>query len=181
MHRHGWTAVFLVVLATTPALAADERDVPKLLKQLKDKKDEKRIEASFRLVEMKAESAVPAFIEALNDPNGTVRYNAAGALWNLREAARPAVAALRDALRNDADMRVRLQAAGALRGLDEAAAEWLPAVRRGLDDQSPEVRQLAKKLMKLIEEGHDLHVAASQGQTELVAGLLDGGLATATP
>jgi HEAT repeat protein len=38
---------------------------------------------------MKVEAAVPALIEALHDTSREVRYNAAGALWNLGEAARP--------------------------------------------------------------------------------------------
>jgi HEAT repeat protein len=72
-----------------PAAAADEKQVAKLLKQLKDRKEDKRIEASYELVDMKVEAAVPALIEALHDTSREVRYNAAGALWNLGEAARP--------------------------------------------------------------------------------------------
>jgi HEAT repeat protein len=72
-----------------PPLAADEKKVAKLLKQLKDRKEDKRIEASYQLVDMKVEAAVPALIEALHDTSREVRYNAAGALWNLGEAARP--------------------------------------------------------------------------------------------
>ena len=69
------------------------RQVAKLLrKQLKDRKEDKRIEASYALVDMKeGRAAVPALIEALHDTSREVRYNAAGALWNLDEAARPAI------------------------------------------------------------------------------------------
>jgi len=128
------------LLAVAAGSAADDKEVAKLLKQLKDKKEDKRIEASQRLVDMKVESAVPALIEALKDTSSVVRYNAAGALVNLDEKARPAVPALIEALR-DPDTEVRIQAAGALRNLDEAAAEWMPVVRPR--PQGPEPRGAA--------------------------------------
>jgi len=167
---------FRVVAALLVAASVQgaEKDLAKLLKDLKHKNDDKRIEASLALVNMREPSAVPALTEALADREPIVRYNAAGALWNLREAARPAIPALQVALK-DQDGGVRFQAAGALRALGQPPGEWLEVLRQALKDNDPDVRKRAEVLYDDVQKT-DLVRAAQAGQKETVAGLLAGGI-----
>jgi HEAT repeat protein len=71
-----------------------------------------------------------------------VRAAAAAALWELKEAARPAMPALKEAL-NDTDGAVLINAAGALSGLDVVTTDLLPAYTRALRDRDCGVAVLA--------------------------------------
>ena len=180
LSRLACAVITLLALAPFPAAAQanDPKRVEKLLKQLKDKKGDKRIDASYELVDMKSPEAVPALAEALKDTEPLVRYNAAGALWNLKEAARPALPALQLAVR-DSDGGVRVQAAGALRALQVSPVEWVAAVRAGTKDPEPDVRKAAATLLGLVVK-HDLRQAAIAGDAKGVAALLDAGLSIET-
>ena len=173
MKRHCLAHALVALLLATSVRAADDKELAKLLRQLKDKKADKRIEASEALVRKRAVSAVPALAEALKDPDPTVRYNAAAALINLKDDARPALPALREALA-DSDIVVGVAAASALRNLDEPSTVWMPVVRRAARDPNPDARKAAEELLKLADTG-DLQEAAQAGQTEAVRGLLDAG------
>src|SRR5258708_31270445 len=109
-------------------------------------------------------------MEGLHDSSKEGRYNAAGALWNLGEAARPAVPELIKRLGDD-DPSVRVQAAGALDNLDTAAAQWVAAVRTALRDGDEATRKSARDLLKRAGNG-GIQSAAHDGLVELVTGLL---------
>ncbi len=172
----GILSVLAAAAVGPEARAADDKQVAKLVKQLKDKKDEKRTDAAYQLVHMKAEAAVPALTEALHDKVPLVRYNALAALWNIGDAARPAIPEMVKLLA-DPDLDVRIQAAGALDNFDANAAEWVAAVRTALDQggMKAETRDTARKLLKRAGNG-GIQAAANQGQADVVAGLLAGGI-----
>ncbi|HET7295275.1 MAG TPA: HEAT repeat domain-containing protein [Vicinamibacteria bacterium] len=89
-------------------------------------------------------AAVAPLAEALQDPDSAVRWHAAGALLQLGPAARPATAALRTAM--DDDAWVVRNAAG--RALEEAAGEDdAPLLVDALADASAETRYHAARAL----------------------------------
>jgi HEAT repeat protein len=90
---------------------------------------ETRSRAAFVLGQaaMDGEPAVPALAEALHDPDGSVRVNAALALYKIGPRAHGAIPALCAALEDDIDW-VRMDAAMSLSRLGPAAREAVPAL-----------------------------------------------------
>lgn len=171
-----WLAALVACGVASSVVAVDSKELAQILKQLGDKKADKRIEASLRLVQLKAPEAVPALRAALGDSDETVRYNAAGALWNLGEAARPAAPELTKAL-DDKNAGVRLQAAGALIGLRLSPTETVAAlnsvVRDGAADDDD--RRRATDLLKRAGGTGGLQAAVRAGDLEAIRGTLDKG------
>jgi HEAT repeat protein len=131
-------------LAVSPAVAESKREeAQKLMKKLAKSKDpEERQSAAERLGNMGATDAVPALAAALKDKEPAVRAAAAGALLDLKEAAREAMPALKEAL-NDTDGAVLINAAGALHNLDVVTTDLLPAYKRALRDKDCGIAVLA--------------------------------------
>src|SRR5689334_8074616 len=96
-------ASLALVLATVFAAAmfADSaKDIQKLEKTLAGDRDASaRADAAWQLGQIGATDAIPALIAALeNDSSTAVRANAAGSLWHLGSASKPAIPALTRAL-----------------------------------------------------------------------------------
>jgi HEAT repeat protein len=79
----------------------------------------------------KAETAVPALVETLADPDLEMRVAAAMALENMGPAAAGAVPALINAL-GDGESRVRQTAVKALGNIGPAAREAVPVITRAV-------------------------------------------------
>jgi HEAT repeat protein len=136
-------AAALVVLSAAPAFAAD--DVQKLLKTLaRDKNADDRERAAERLGDLKAVEAVPGLAAALKDKDSRVRAQAAGALLDIGEPARPATPALQEALL-DSDGTTVWNAAAALHNMGMVTTDLLPAYRRLLKDRDCDMRVSAAK------------------------------------
>jgi HEAT repeat protein len=89
------------------------------LKQIRDRDAANRYHAAHALGEMgpAVDGAVPALINALNDPHTTVRWEAVKALAKLGPAARQASAALERCVR-DPEPSVRMAAEVALKAVN---------------------------------------------------------------
>lgn len=75
-------------------------------------------------------AGVPQLVSVLRTGGAKARFHAAGALAKLGPDAAGAVAALAEAVENDADYSVRSNAASALGAIGAAAAAALPALRQ---------------------------------------------------
>jgi HEAT repeat protein len=131
--------VFVAARAPSAPADVDARARQKQEKRLVDGDTEVRREAASFLWSNADAGSVPALAAALRDADPRVRSLAAGALWKLGEAARPAEAALERALR-DSSARVRLNAAAALETLGTPPEAMADAIAVGLDDPDVEVR-----------------------------------------
>jgi HEAT repeat protein len=97
------------------------------------------------------QSAVPALIKALHDPEAHVRANAAEALAETGKHGEPAVAALGDVLSKDADRDCRLQAALALGAIGSPARPAVPILLEHLrKDEEEGVRSNSGASLGLI-------------------------------
>ena len=112
----------------------EEKEIEKLIKQLKDEDKDVRGSAIWALgrIGEKAEKAVPALIEALKDKAEAVRSGAAQALGRFDEKAEKVVPALIEALKDEAE-DVRDSAVWALLGIGEKA---VPALIEALKDEA---------------------------------------------
>lgn len=168
-----WTGAAVVFLLATGAFAEDAH-LAWVLKQLKDKSAAKRVSAAGELVSLKAVEAIPALIEALQDREMLVRYNAAAALSNLGESAKAAAPALKQGL-SDKDASVRSIMASALRSMKQPPSEWLPTVVAGTKDSDAEVRKYATDLLADIQKV-DLWEAAEAGDAAALGAFVDAGV-----
>ncbi|MBU1567252.1 MAG: HEAT repeat domain-containing protein [Proteobacteria bacterium] len=124
----------------------------KYLTDLREGNNARRTEAAWTLGKTyikRTPEVVPALIQALNDPYPKVRANAAGALSNLGDEARPAEFNLRQAL-HDSYGKTGLNAAIALRNLHVPDKELIPAVRKVLNDQLGTTRVAAAGLLRIM-------------------------------
>ncbi len=131
----------------------EEKEIEKLIKQLKDEDEDVRWEAALALVmiDEKAEKAVPALIVALKDEAENVRRSAARALGMIGEKADEAVPALIEALK-DEERRVRFAAARALGMISEKAEKAVPVLIVALKDEAENVRRSATRALGMIGE-----------------------------
>jgi hypothetical protein len=100
-----------------------------VLKKLKSKKDSERVKAAQQLARLGGKQAIDALVEALNDPEWRVRWNAADSLSILRPP--EALEALINAADGSLD-GVNTNAIGALAGYtDERSAQFLLKILEG--------------------------------------------------
>lgn len=133
-------AIVALFGAAAPARAESPREkAAKLMKKLAtDKKPEVRAEAAKALGDMGAWDAVSALATALKDPVPEVRAGAAYALVELKDKAKDAVPALKEAL-SDRDRLVRYNAVVALHNMEAATpAELAPALTSLIDGADKE-------------------------------------------
>jgi HEAT repeat protein len=134
--RLGAALLAVAVLgAAAPAHAESPKErAAKLTKKLAgDKKASVRADAAKELGQMGAWDAVPALAAALKDPAAEVRGMAAYALVKLKDHAKPAAPALKEALA-DSDRLVRYNAVVALHTMDAATPAELAAPMASLFD-----------------------------------------------
>jgi len=159
----------------------EEKEIEKLIKQLKDEAEnvrggaaealmamgEKAEKAAPALIELlmdkilrfaaqraltaMGEKAVPALIEALKDEVKNVRYGATVALAEMGEKAEKAVPALIEALKDEVE-NVRFAAAQALGRIGEKAEKAVPALIEALKDEVKMVRSSAARALGMIGE-----------------------------
>ncbi|MGE5230108.1 MAG: HEAT repeat domain-containing protein [Deltaproteobacteria bacterium] len=124
----------VAALGTTTAWAQADSLIPKggpkipmsqMIADLKADAPYTRNGAAYELAHMgpKAAPAVPALIEALQDPAASVRYPVTIALREIGPAAKAAVPALTKVAEEDLNDEVSASALQALRKIDPAAAE----------------------------------------------------------
>jgi HEAT repeat protein len=140
--------VLLGVCLAAPLLAGSKREeAQKALKVLTSSKNaEDRASAAETLGALGATDAVPALASALSDADDDVRANAAYSLWELRESAQGARAALRAAIDKESDGRTILNEISTLDSLGVGMKELVPALERALRDEDLEVRVDAAKM-----------------------------------
>jgi HEAT repeat protein len=97
------------------------------------------------------EKGAAAVAAALEDADGTVRIQAARALYNLGASSPTVIAKLADALEDDGEL-VRLTAAKVLGKLGRAAHSAVPRLRKALQDEDEGVRQAAADALRNIEQ-----------------------------
>jgi HEAT repeat protein len=124
----------LLVLCSLACGGCGKKSTSELIAELKSPQERDRIIA-VRLLQQQggdAERIVPAFIDALKDSEGDIRWSAAIGLGYFGERAKDAVPALQ-AAEHDRDARVREAAAVALSRIDPARipAPSLSTPRRG--------------------------------------------------
>jgi hypothetical protein len=134
--------VGLLFGCSRPALLYKGRPLEHWRQTIKSADVKDRIEAVAALGELKHIDAIPDLTEALTDPDGAVRANAAAALWGFAANAREAAPALTASLK-DKNAEVRMNAAGALGDLGANDPAVLAALCDSLRDKSPEVRGYA--------------------------------------
>ena len=143
----------MLLLALLPStLVADVRG---LVKDLKSRDVETRMEAAESLGRMQSADAIAPLAAALSDPNPRVRRAAASALWESSKAARPAIPALRAAL-SDAELSVVIRAAGALIAMDVPEKELAAPLRSVLRGGDTTDRFMAARALIGIEAGDRL-------------------------
>jgi HEAT repeat protein len=122
------TAAALALLAPLPVALAKDATTRSLVGTIESRREEprRRIAAIDALARHDPASAAPVLVDALNDPDGSIRAAAARAFWTM---------ATRDAA-----------------GSREAAATGRGALRVALDDPSVEVAMLAAQALEMLGE-----------------------------
>ena len=147
----------VLVTLVSPCLADKKEDVARLMKDLKARDIKTRIAAAEELGHIGqvkksfTESAVPALIDALHDPDGGVRKAAAEALGKVDPDLKLAVPALQNALKDKAPP-VRIAAAGALGQIGPDAKDAVPALREMQQDSNRAVSRAANMAIRRIME-----------------------------
>jgi HEAT repeat protein len=149
----GMALLASIALAAPLAAASKREEAQKLVKTLQtDKKAEKRADAAQRLGTLGAVDAVAALGDALKDPDAEVRGRAAYSLWELRDSAEPARAALLAAVGTETQGRTILNEVAVLRHLKVDRKELQPALQHALTDHDLGVRvDAAKQLVGLAD------------------------------
>jgi hypothetical protein len=129
--------------------------VPQLIQVLEGPDQQSRIAAAYDLGTLEhnkasAKFALPALLNALNDPVTDVKLGAAEAITNIDPTERT-VPTLIELLRAT-DWTVRIRAVEELRRLGRSARDALPALQDTRNDQSPAVRVWAEEAIKTIQE-----------------------------
>jgi HEAT repeat protein len=94
---------------------------------------------------------VPALLEALKDPDVSVRHRVSRQLWRLSEDPKRVIGGALEALK-DPDENVREWAAMTLGGFDSSAEKVIPALTEALLDDDWGVRKAASDSLDRIEE-----------------------------
>ena len=126
--------------------------VPMLIESLRSEDEDLRSSACFALAKIGkgAAAAVPALRKSLESDDPFTQLSSAWALLEIdpgdRKLAERTVPLLIGALENERD-GVRAEAARTLGGLGDIAEPAIGPLKKLLDDESPEVRQAAKKAL----------------------------------
>jgi HEAT repeat protein len=125
--------------------------MPRLIESLNDRDTDIRIQAVRALarIDPKAKEVVPSLQTLLHDSERDVRLEVLDALG---QCGKPAVAPLIESLK-DLDSNILIHAAESLGRIGPEAKEALPALRPLLKDDIEEVRNVAAKALKKIEDG----------------------------
>src|ERR1051325_4798040 len=145
--------VFVLLLSLLPSVLL--ADVRGLVKDLKSRDVDTRVEAAESLGRMHSADAIAPLAAALSDANPRVRRAAAGALWDAHDLAKPAMPALRTALA-DTELAVVMRAAGALIAMDVPEAELAEPLRKVLRGGDTVDRFMAARALIGIEPGDRL-------------------------
>jgi HEAT repeat protein len=131
-------------------LSYDEKQLNRLLKNLKDRDGWIRSEAASRLGELKAKEAVEELARLLQeDRDSLVRSHAAAALGGLGEEATEAVKTLIETMKNDKTIGVRLEAAVALGNIGSEDA--IPELTKiAMEDEDIRIRSWAADAIRKI-------------------------------
>lgn len=114
-----------------------------------------RAEAAWSLHRVKPEQhpqVIPALKKAMNDPDRTVRTNAAGALSHHGKAAGPARAELELALADEGGGRLVLNAAIALNNLDAPAEQLFPRLLLVLESDDTDLQFSALRTLSSLDK-----------------------------
>jgi hypothetical protein len=159
-----------------PPLAADEKQVAKLLKQLKDRKEDKRIEASYELVEHEGGGG------GARAHRGPARHLARGRATTPRarsgtwRGGAPAIPELSEAAERRRPGRAP---AGGGRASTTSTPRrgdgWRPCAPTLRDGGRGDAQARARPRSSAPGNG-GIQSAAHDGQVEVVTGLLDGGI-----
>jgi HEAT repeat protein len=141
-----WRAAVLLILPLSLSFPcrAQDAEVVRLIERLtKDESARQRRLAARALGELgsRAKAAIPALVQALDDPDSTVRDEAEAALSRFGEAVVPELV---EKLK-DPDQFVRLRVVSVLGRIGPEAKAALPAVEEAKADPSPFVRAEAEK------------------------------------
>jgi HEAT repeat protein len=182
--RHGLSVDMLCTAAEAAAAKGDELEGDSMpfqekksarayLADLQSANGKARLRAGMGLLcalmlgesELKADESLPVLIDLLHDPDMMVRQWAAQALGYLGPAARPAVPALQEALKDQADVRAQALTALAKIGVEPGVAEetFAPA----LNDPSASVRiEAAKALWHATQQAERVLLVLLAGLTD---------------
>jgi HEAT repeat protein len=131
--------------------AAEEADLPTLLRQLQHRDESLRLRAAKALGKLgpAAKSALPHLTAALGDEDADVRHAALAALRLVQPSVRPGDAEANALARDlqDPDPANRLRAVKSLAGLGNAAGPAAAALESLLDDKDPDVRRAASEAL----------------------------------
>lgn len=131
--------------------------VPFLIKALKHDNSSVRETAARSLYGLapKAQTAIPALTDAMQDSDAFVRQWVATALQNMAHHFGPilkvAVPGLTELLK-DGDFMVRMWAAHALGSIGDAAVPAIPALEKALDDVDSSVKEAAAMALRDIQK-----------------------------
>jgi HEAT repeat protein len=139
---------FCISIAFAQEMSKDERKlVNRYTKDLKNKDESVRFEAVESLRYYKYPEVANLLAGALNDPSESIRNRAALSLFELEEAATPAVPALQEAL-HDSDPYVRINSAATLFNLNVNRPETISAVEELLSSPQPRVQISAVRFLQ---------------------------------
>ncbi|MEK7232287.1 MAG: HEAT repeat domain-containing protein [Elusimicrobiota bacterium] len=123
--------------------SAAKEAVPALIERFKeDGQFRSRSSLAIEILSKIGSPALPALLEALKDPNASVRRCAAESLGGISPATKTAVQALAVALKDD-DPNIRTAASMALGKIGPTAKDAVPPLVAALKDQNREVRVAA--------------------------------------
>lgn len=131
-------------------MSYDEKQLNRLLENLKNRDGWIRSEAASRLGELKAKEAVKELAKLLEeDRDSLVRSHAASALGDLGEEANEAVKVLIETMKNDRTIGVRLEAAVALGNIGSEDA--IPELTKiAMEDEDIRIRSWAADAIRKI-------------------------------
>ncbi len=157
------------IAAAMPLLACGSKPKPPdpvaLVEKLKSPEAAVSGAAALELIGV-GESAVPALVELLRDPDPSHRALAARTFWAMGARASGAASALGDALA-DSDTPVRVGAAMALDNMGPPAAPAIPALVQALRDPSGVVRLWAARALGRIGNAAESAVPALERAARL--------------
>jgi|GEM_PF-5116219 len=149
MKKISYCLVILMIagLCVSQEMSKGERkNVNRYLKDLKNKDESVRYDAVESLRYYKYPEVATALSVALSDSSARVRNRAALSLYELKEAARPAIPALKQSMQ-DSDPWVRINAGAALFNLKEGKQGIISAISELLKHPEPRVQVAAARFL----------------------------------
>jgi HEAT repeat protein len=140
--------LFFAATAIAQEMSKDERKlVNRYIKDLKNKDESVRYEAVESLRYYHYSEVANLLAGALKDPSASIRNRAALSLFELKEAAAPAVPALQEALK-DSDPYVRINSAATLFNLNVNRPEVVASIEELLSNPQPRVQVSAVRFLQ---------------------------------